>query len=60
MIKIQQSNTQLNKFGDVKSSASLKISEEITRLDKEIDGIVYGIYGMTEKEKKIIENSISG
>lgn len=34
-----------------------KIEEEIKKTDSEIDRFVYTIYGITEEEKKIIEES---
>lgn len=33
-----------------------KIEREIAVTDEKIDEIVYGIYGITEDEKKIIQN----
>ena len=35
-----------------------KIEEEIKRTDSEIDELVYKLYGITEEEKKIIEESL--
>ena len=32
-----------------------EIQREIDKTDKEIDNIVYKLYGITEEEKKIIE-----
>lgn len=32
-----------------------RIKEEIKKTDKEIDELVYTLYGITEEEKKIIE-----
>lgn len=32
-----------------------KIEREITIADEKIDEIVYGLYGITEEERKIIE-----
>jgi hypothetical protein len=33
-----------------------KIEREIAVTDEKIDEIVYGLYGVTEKERKIIED----
>jgi hypothetical protein len=34
------------------------VEEEIEKLDREINELVYELYGITEDEKKIIEESI--
>ena len=34
------------------------LEEEIKKTDKEIDELVYQLYGITEEEKKIIEESL--
>lgn len=51
-------NNRLNAIGDKKTDEKAKIEEEIKRIDNEIDTIVYKIYGITEAEKKVIEESI--
>ena len=51
-------NKLLNSFGDKKTSETAKIKEEIKKTDAEIDELVYKIYGITEEEKKIIEESL--
>ena len=48
----------LNSFGDKKTSETAKIEQEIKETDSEIDELVYKIYGITEEEKKIIEESL--
>ena len=35
-----------------------KIGHEINKTDSEIDELVYQLYGITEEEKKIIEESL--
>ena len=35
-----------------------KIEKEINKTDNEIDELVYKLYGITEEEKKIIEESL--
>ena len=37
------------------SSERDKIEREIAVTDEKIDDIVYGLYGVTEKERKVIE-----
>ncbi len=51
-------NKQLNEIGDKKTSRSKEIEAERDRIDAEIDGLVYKLYGITEEEKKIIEESL--
>ena len=35
-----------------------KLEQEIKKTDNEIDELVYQLYGITEEEKKIIEESL--
>lgn len=42
------------------SAAREKIECEITITDEKIDEIVYGLYGLTDEEKRIIGESLSG
>jgi len=51
-------NKRLNEIGNKKTVEREKIEEEIKKTDKEIDEIVYKLYGITEEEKKIIEESL--
>jgi hypothetical protein len=51
-------NKQLNEFGDRHTDARAKLEAEIKKTDAEIDDLVYKLYGITEKEKKIIEESL--
>ena len=51
-------NKRLNEIGDKKTDQSHKIGEEIQKTDAEIDDLVYELYGITEEEKKIIEESL--
>jgi type I restriction-modification system DNA methylase subunit len=49
-------NRRLNEIGDKKTDERIKIEEDIKKLDKEIDNIIYKLYDITEEEKEIIEN----
>ncbi len=49
---------RLNEIGDKKTDERAKIDEEIKKTDAEIDELVYKIYGITDEEKKIIEESL--
>lgn len=42
----------------MKTDERARIEEEIKKTDGEIDELVYTIYGITEEEKKIIEDSL--
>jgi len=56
--KILSLNKRFNEIGDKKTDERAKIEEEIEKTDAEIDELVYKIYGITEKEKKIIEEVV--
>lgn len=44
-------------FNEQKTKAQ-ELQSEITRIDQEIDRLVYELYGLTEEEIKIVEGSI--
>lgn len=50
-------NDRLKNLGDKFTDERCRIEEEIKKRDAEIDELVYDIYGITEEERKIIENS---
>lgn len=56
--KIEKLNSRLAEFGGKKTPESAQISEEIARIDAEIDELVYTIYGITNEEKRVIEESL--
>jgi len=49
---------KLNDIGDKKTDQQANILNSIEKLDAEIDEFVYKLYGITEEEKKIIEESL--
>ena len=51
-------NKMINKVENKKTAESAKIEDEIRKTDAKIDEIVYKIYGITEKEKEIIEGEV--
>ena len=51
-------NKKFNLFGDKKTSETSKIEEEIKKTDAEIDALVYKLYGLTQEEIKIVEESL--
>jgi len=56
--KILSLNHRLASLGDKKTDERAKIEEEIKKTDAEIDEVVYKIYGITEEEKRVIEESL--
>jgi vacuolar-type H+-ATPase subunit I/STV1 len=50
--------TRLNEIGDKKTDERQRIEEEIKKTDQEIDELVYELYGITEEEKKVIDESL--
>jgi len=51
---------ELNKkLQTAKGSEKEQIQRQIEKTDKEIDDVVYKLYGITEEERKIIESNIS-
>ena len=56
--KMLSLHKRLNELGDKKTDERFKIEEEIKKTDREIDELVYKLYGITEEEKKIIEESL--
>ena len=51
-------NKKLQEIGDKNTLEKQKIEQEIKKTDNEIDELVYQLYGITEDEKKIIEESL--
>ena len=49
---------RLNELGDKKTDERIRIEEEIKKTDAEIDELVYKLYGITDSEKRIIEESL--
>jgi len=56
--KMLSLNKCLNEIGAKKTDERAEIEEEIKHTDNEIDELVYKIYGITDEEKKIIEESL--
>lgn len=56
--KMLSLNKRLNELGDKKTDERYKIEEEIKKTGAEIDELVYKLYGITEEEKEIIEESL--
>lgn len=56
--KIISLNKRLLEFGDKLTDDRSRIEEEIKRTDMEIDELVYKLYGITDEEKRIIEESL--
>ena len=56
--KMLSLNKKLQEIGDKNTLEKQKIQEEIKKTDNEIDELVYQLYGITEEEKRIIEESL--
>jgi hypothetical protein len=55
--KMLQLNEILLKIGDKLTDERARIENIIEKTDRQIDQLVYKVYGITEKEQKIIEGS---
>lgn len=51
-------NNRLNEIGAKKTDARARIEDEIKKTDAEIDQLVYKLYGLTQKEIAIVEESL--
>jgi gas vesicle protein len=59
LVKKQLEKTKrISEFGDKKTSETARLEEEIKKTDNEIDELVYNLYGITEEEKRIIEDGL--
>jgi len=56
--KMLSLNNKLNELGNKNSDLRAKLEAEIKKTDQEIDELVYKLYGITEEEKKIVEESL--
>ena len=57
--KMLSLNKRLLEFGDKQSSERQRLEKEIEETDKKIDELVYDLYGLTQEERKIIEESFN-
>jgi hypothetical protein len=51
-------NKRLNELGDKQTNERQKVEDDIKKTDAEIDELVYRLYGITDEEKKVIEESL--
>ena len=49
-------NSRLAELGDKRTDGRVGLEDEIRKTDDEINQAVYVLYGITDEEKKIIEN----
>ncbi len=56
--KMLSLNKRLNEIGDKQTAERKKIEKEIKKTDKEIDDLVYELYGITDEERKVIEEAL--
>lgn len=57
-MSIEKESELMNFFED-NSKEILKILEIINKIDIDLDNLVYELYGITDKEKEVIENSLT-
>jgi len=48
----------VNKLSKVINGKILELQSQINQTDREIDQLVYELYGLTEEEIKIVEESV--
>ena len=51
-------NNHLNEIGDKRTDEAARIQEAARKTDEEINELVYSIYGITESEKGVIDDSL--
>ncbi|MDE1798030.1 MAG: hypothetical protein KGH63_01330, partial [Candidatus Micrarchaeota archaeon] len=51
-------NKRLVELGDKQTSERQRLEKEIADTDKQIDELVYDLYGLTNEERKIIEEAV--
>jgi len=56
--KMLSLSKHLKELGDKLTDERAHIEEEIVKTDVEIDNLVYKVYGITDEEKKVIEDSL--
>lgn len=56
--KMLSLNKRLSEIGDKRTDEWIKINEDIKKTDAEIDELVYKLYGISEEEKRVIEESL--
>ncbi|MGA3020736.1 MAG: N-6 DNA methylase [Candidatus Micrarchaeales archaeon] len=57
--KMLQLNKSINELEGKETDKKIKLGEEINKTNEKINELVYKIYGITEEEKKIIEENIA-
>ena len=56
--KMLSLSKRLKELGDKLTDERARIEEEIIKTDTEIDNLLYKVYGITDEEKKVIEDSL--
>ena len=59
MNRMLELNKKLVPIRDTYSNEKDELEREIEKTDKEIDNIVYDLYGLTEKEREIVEGEVA-
>jgi hypothetical protein len=58
--KMLELNRRLAPIRNTPCNERDELLREINRTDKEIDNLVYALYGLTEEERKIVERTTNG
>jgi adenine-specific DNA-methyltransferase len=56
--KMLSLNEHFNKLGEKKTDERMKLEDEMKKTDSEIDDLVYKIYGISEGERRVIEERL--
>ncbi len=52
-------NQRLASIGDKKTSETARIEEDLRKTDAEIDALVYGLYGLRDKDIRLLEELLT-
>ncbi len=56
MLKLQE---RLVAEGDIRDEDRIQLEREISRTERDIDELVYDLYGVTQDERRLVENEVS-
>ncbi len=52
-------NEQLVKYNDKYIDKKQELTDQLNKTNEKINNLIYGFYGITEEEKKVIEESLN-
>ena len=56
---ISELNEQLVKYNDKYIDKKQELTDQLNKTNEKINNLIYGFYGITEEEKKVIEESLN-